>query len=199
MLQGKPQHRVLIVSDTDKISDYITELLPRREFYPIHKVSSAGEAKRLLISETVDIIIINTPLPDEFGTELALDLSEGTSTAETAGILLLVKADSYDEVCYKVESSGVLTLAKPNSRQAIYSAVRLLAAMSVKLGKLEKKNRTLQEKMADIRIVNRAKWLLIENMGMSEADAHYYIEKQAMDTRLSRREIAENIVRTYDK
>ncbi|MGN1410615.1 MAG: ANTAR domain-containing response regulator [Eubacteriales bacterium] len=194
MLQEKPQHRVLIVSDTDKISDYITELLPKREFYPIHKVGSAGEAKRLLISETVDIIIINTPLPDEFGTELALDLSEGT-----VGIMLLVKADSYDEVCYKVESSGVLTLAKPNSRQAIYSAIRLLAAMSVKLGKLEKKNRTLQEKMADIRIVNRAKWLLIENMSMTEKDAHYYIEKQAMDTRLSRREIAESIVRTYDK
>lgn len=194
MLQEKPRHRVMIVSDTDKISDYITELLPPREFYPILKVGSAGEAKRLLISEAVDIIIINTPLPDEFGTELALDLSDSPT-----GILLLVKSDSYDEVCYKVESSGVLTLAKPNSRQAIYSALRLLAAMSIKLGKLEKKNRTLQEKMADIRIVNRAKWLLIENMSMSEKDAHYYIEKQAMDTRLSRREIAENIIRTYDK
>ena len=43
------------------------------------------------------------------------------------------------------------------------------------------------------------KWLLIENLKMSESDAHYYIEKQAMDTRLSRREVAQGIIRTYDK
>ena len=48
-------------------------------------------------------------------------------------------------------------------------------------------------------MVNRAKWLLIENLNMTEKDAHHYIEKQSMDTRFTRREIAENIVRTYDK
>ena len=63
---------------------------------------------------------------------------------------------------------------------------------------MEKKNRTLQEKMADIRAVNRAKWLLIEKLGMSESEAHYYIEKRAMDERVPRRELAENIIRSYD-
>ena len=80
----------------------------------------------------------------------------------------------------------------------IYGAIKLLTAMSSKLGKMEKRNRTLQEKMEDIRAVNRAKWLLIENLKMTEKDAHYYVEKQAMDTRLSRKEVAENIIRTYD-
>ncbi len=64
---------------------------------------------------------------------------------------------------------------------------------------MEKQNRTLREKMEDIRAVNRAKWLLIEHLSMTEQDAHYYIEKQAMDTRLSRREVAEHIIRTYDQ
>ena len=196
MLEERPQHRVLIVSDADKIADYITELLPPREFSPILRAGSAGDAKRMLLSAEYDIVIINSPLPDEFGTSLATDISEdSTKTA----VMLLVKSDSYDAVAYKVEKSGVLTLPKPNSKQAIYSAVRLLAAMSVKLGQLEKKNRTLQEKMADIRTVNRAKWLLIENLGMTEKDAHYYIEKQAMDTRMPRREVAVGIIRTYDK
>ena len=53
--------------------------------------------------------------------------------------------------------------------------------------------------MTDIRRVDRAKWLLIQHHNMTEQDAHYYIEKQAMDTRLSRREIADSIIRTYDK
>lgn len=194
MIAGKQSYRVLVVSSSDKVYDYITELLPQNEFFPIERASSAGEAKRMLVSEVFDIIIINTPLPDDFGIELALELSEGTS-----GILLLVKNDSYDQVCFKVENNGVLTLGKPNSKQMLYSSIKLLAAMSIKLGKLEKRNRTLQEKMTDIRVVSRAKWLLIENLNMNEKDAHYYIEKQAMDTRMSRREIAESIIRTYDK
>lgn len=194
MTSGRTQYRVLIVSAVEKIYEYITEILPPGEFSPILRAASAGEAKRMLVSDEADIVIINTPLPDEFGTELALDLSGGT-----AGILLLVKSDYFDQVCYKVEREGVLTVGKPSSRQAVYGAVKLAAAMSARLTKMEKKNKTLQEKMADIRTVNRAKWLLIENLNMTEKDAHYYIEKQAMDMRLSRYEVAENIIRTYDK
>ena len=55
------------------------------------------------------------------------------------------------------------------------------------------------EKVAELRTVNHAKWLLIQHHHMTEQDAHYYIEKQAMDTRLSRREVADSIIRTYDK
>ena len=67
-----------------------------------------------------------------------------------------------------------------------------------KLKLWEKKNESLREKMVDIRVVNRAKWLLISRLDMTEEDAHYYIEKQAMDTRISRREVAEEIIRAYD-
>ena len=56
---------------------------------------------------------------------------------------------------------------------------------------------TVEEKIDEIRLVNRAKWLLIECLSMTEADAHRYIEKQAMDLRLSKREVAENIIKTY--
>ena len=194
MTSGRTQYRVLLVSAVEKIYAYINEILPPGEFSPILRAGSAGEAKRMLVSDEADIVIINTPLPDEFGTELAIDLSGGT-----AGVLLLVKNDYFDQVCYRVEREGVLTVGKPSSRQTLYGAVKLAAAMSARLAKMERKNKTLQEKMADIRTVNRAKWLLIENLNMTEKDAHYYIEKQAMDMRLSRHEVAENIIRTYDK
>ena len=51
--------------------------------------------------------------------------------------------------------------------------------------------------MAEIRLVNKAKWLLIGELHMDEPDAHRYIEKQAMDRCISRREIAEEIIKTY--
>ena len=193
MATEKRKYRVLVADSGDKIYDYISQSLPRGDYDPILRARDAGEARRTLLSTPVDIVIINTPLKDDFGTELALDLADGS-----AGVLLLVKNELYDQICYKVEDSGVLTLGKPTSRQGFYSAVKLLTAMTARLSKLEKANHTLQEKMADIRVVNRAKWLLIEHHHMKEQDAHYFIEKQAMDTRLSRREVAENIIRSYD-
>lgn len=51
--------------------------------------------------------------------------------------------------------------------------------------------------MEEIRIVNRAKWILISEIKMDEADAHRYIEKQAMDRCVSKREVAESIIKTY--
>lgn len=193
MATEKRKYRVLVADSGDKIYEYISQSLPRSDYDPIVKAGDAGEVRRMMLDTPADIVIINTPLRDEFGTELAIDLAEGT-----AGVLLLVKNELYDQVCYKAEDSGVLTLGKPTSRQGFYSAVKLLTAMTARLSRLEKVNHTLQEKMADIRVVNRAKWLLIEHHHMKEQDAHYFIEKQAMDTRLSRREVAENIIRSYD-
>ena len=109
MTIGRTQYRVLIVSAVEKIYEYITEILPPGEFSPMLRAASAGEAKRMLVSDEADIVIINTPLPDEFGTELALDLSGGT-----AGVLLLVKNDYFDQVCYKSSARE----CSPSARRA---------------------------------------------------------------------------------
>lgn len=188
----KSCHRILLVSAGTKTFEYFTALLPQSEF-SLELCSSAGEARRLLIETPPDILIIDTPLGDEFGIELARSAAE-----LPMGVMLLVKADIADKAAYDVEDVGALVLAKPNARQAFYGSVRLLTALSVRLKKMETKNKSLQEKMADIRAVNRAKWLLIDKMNMSEQDAHYFIEKRAMDARISRREVAESIIRTYD-
>jgi response regulator NasT len=55
----------------------------------------------------------------------------------------------------------------------------------------------VEEKMAEIRLVNRAKWVLISELKMEEPQAHRYIEKQAMDRCVPRRTIAEEIIKLY--
>ena len=62
---------------------------------------------------------------------------------------------------------------------------------------MEQKTATLQEKMEEIRLVNRAKWILIDQLKMTENEAHKFIERQAMDRCVTRRTIAENILATY--
>ena len=194
MIASKAPRRVMIVSGSDKLYAYLSGVLPPADFSPLLQAHSAGEAKRTLQHTPADILVIDLPLPDESGTDFALSMAE-----QSIGILLVVKSELLDKTAYQVEDSGVLTLAKPNSRQAFYSAFKLLAALSVRLQRMETQNRSLQEKMADIRVVNRAKWLLIERMHMSERDAHYFIEKRAMDARASRREVAESILLAYDE
>lgn len=63
--------------------------------------------------------------------------------------------------------------------------------------KSEKKALSIEEKMEEIRIVNRAKWLLISELKMDEQGAHRYIEKQVMDRCISKRIVAEEIIKTY--
>ena len=193
MASGKIIYRVLIAGANDRTFDSLRELLPPDSYEPPLRAGSAGEAKRMLLETDVDLVIMNAPLRDEFGTQLALNLAQ-----DNLCVLMLVPAESFDAVCYKVEDEGILTLSKPVSRSGLLGAIKLLTAMRGKLRKLDRQNQALQEKMQDIRTVNRAKWLLIEIKRMTENEAHYYIEKQAMDMRLSRREVAENIIRTYD-
>ncbi|NLH01723.1 MAG: ANTAR domain-containing protein [Clostridiales bacterium] len=195
MFSDRTQNSVLVVSASQKITDLFNELLPPNAFHPIVTVSSCGEAKRELISAEYDIIVINAPLADEFGSEFALDLVENSPAA----VLLLVSSDLYPEVSCKVESYGVMTVSKPLNKSTLYTAMKLVYATRARLRAMDKKNKSLSAKMSEIRVVNRAKWTLIESLGMTEEQAHRYIEKQAMDMRMTKGEIAVSILNTYGK
>ena len=195
MLSDRAQSSVLVVSASQKITDLFNELLPSDTFYPIVSASSCNEAKRVLISFDYDIIVINTPLGDEFGSDFALDLVQDSSAA----VLLLVASDLHGEVASKVEGYGVMTISKPLNKTTLYTAMTLAYATRARLRTMDKKNKSLSAKISEIRIVNRAKWALIESLGMTEGQAHHYIEKQAMDMRMPKGEIAVNILKTYGK
>lgn len=185
----------LIVSGTEKGSNLIEDLMRNTSgisdfFY----TRNGSEARRMLIENSYDIIIINTPLADEFGHDLALYASTNT----VSGLILIVKSEIYEEVCDRVEDYGIVVLSKPLSRQTFYSAVKLVSATQKRLIILEKENMKLQKKIEEIRLVDRAKCVLIQYLNMTEAEAHRYIEKQAMDMRKTKKTIAENILNTYD-
>ena len=194
MYRGKDGLSVLIVSASVKAEDYLRDILSSGSFAPVASAKSVSEAKRMQLENQYDIVIINTPLPDDFGIEFAEQLCEDSSV----GVLLFVKNELFEQVSCKVEDYGVLTFSRPCSRQSITQAVRLIAATHNRLAAFERKAVKLEAKMKEIRLINRAKWLLIDRFNMSEAEAHKYIEKTAMDNCVKRGEIAENIIRTYE-
>lgn len=187
------RRKVLIVSESDTFFENISSILPKNQFNPIIHAKNGGEARRNLLESDADILLIDCPLSDEHGVLFAENYAD-----TNIGILLLVNADMYEDVASKVEDLGIVTLPKPNSPQFFYMAIKMLSAMTFRLEKMEKKNLSLQEKMNDIRIVNKAKWLLIENKKISESEAHHFIEKKAMDERLTRKEAAERIIEKYE-
>ena len=186
---------VMIVSTTDKALGFFQKILPKDQFYPLTWVHSAGEAQRELINRSVDIVVINAPLTDEMGTELAIELAHSNS----CGVMMMVKNDVYEQVSYKVEEYGVLTLPRPCSAQQAFQTMKLLLATQQRLRALEQKTASLEEKMKEIRLVNRAKGLLMDNLKFTEQEAHRYIEKAAMDNCKKKSEIAQNIINTYGK
>ena len=97
-----------------------------------------------------------------------------------------------------LEQSGVLVLPNDAPESLIVQTIRLLTAVRIQLEQMQHKTEKLEAKVADIRIINRAKLLLVQHLQMTETEAHKYIEKQAMDTSMRRRTIAENIIRTYE-
>ena len=193
MLSHRASQSVLIVSSSEKPVEFISEILPHSDFNPVLTAASASESKHKLIDASVDIVIINAPLSDEFGTQLAVDIV----TESNSGVLILVKTDVYEHVSYKMEQYGVLTLSKMLNRQTMFQTIKLLCATRNKMKKLEESTVSLENKLREIKTINKAKGLLIECLKMSEEEAHKYIEREAMDNCVKKVEIAKLIIKKY--
>ena len=131
--------------------------------------ANAGEARRMLAASTARpaLVVVNTPLPDEFGQEFA------------------------------AQRHGVFVLAKPLSSQQAAFALRLVRAARARAEKLEQENRRLLKKLDEMRTLSRAKCALVRYCGMTEAQAHHALEQRAMDARISLRDAALAVLNTY--
>ena len=182
--------RALIVSAGASSNEYISARLTELGYARPIIVPSAAEARRRMLESDFELIVVNSPLPDEFGTKLALHIIDKSS----AGVLLLVKAEHYPDLAARLAPQGILLLQKPTTPPLLLQSMQLLCGTRERLRRMEEKTATIEERMVEIRLVNRAKWALIDKQGMTEQEAHRYIEKQAMDRCITRRTVAEEIL-----
>ena len=186
-------YSVLVVSEAKGFDDALSALLPPGKYNPVSFVPSVSAAKRAYAERSFDYVIINSPLPDDIGTRFAIDVCNAKGTV----VLLMVRAELHAEIYNKVAEHGVFTLSKPTSKPILLMALNWMSSARERLRKSEKKTLSIEEKMEEIRIVNRAKWLLISELKMDEQGAHRYIEKRAMDQCVSKKVIAEEIIKIY--
>ena len=132
------------------------------------------------------MVIVNSPLPDDAGIRFAVDTVSSYQTV----VLFLARAEQYAQSFDQLAEHGVFLIQKPTARASLELASGWLVSARERIRKTERKTLSIEEKMMEIRLVNRAKWLLISELKMTEPDAHRYIEKQAMDRCVPRRQIA---------
>ena len=186
--------RALLVSSSEAQTQRISALLTRARIVPFDHAGSAQQALEQFDAGGIDGVLIAEPIAGSSGRELALQLKKRHCMA----VLLLAAPEHADADAALLEQSGVLVLPNDAPESLIVQTIRLLTAVRIQLEQMQHKTEKLEAKVADIRIINRAKLLLVQHLQMTETEAHKYIEKQAMDTSMRRRTIAENIIRTYE-
>lgn len=182
-------HSVLLVSRDSKIVSQISAFLVP-PLFELTTTSDFNEARRMATERTFNIIIADSG--DGYDTDFAINIADSYST-----ILLLVPNEHFDEISYRVEGYGILTITKPFEPFYLYNMMKIAIAVQYKVQVLSSQTTKLKVKMEEIKLVNRAKMLLMSNMNMSEQEAHRYIEKEAMDRGMKRTAISEEIIKTY--
>ena len=140
-----------------------------------------------------DLVIVSTPLRSEFGLNYVADIHDRTD----AVILVLAKTEIADDVQNRIKFTGAYVLPRPFTKQSLVQTIKMAQMAKENMQKLEQEKSKLTRQLDDIKTIDRAKCCLIQYLNLTENQAHRHIQKLAMDTRRSQREIADDILRTY--
>jgi response regulator NasT len=172
----------------------LKDFLCQAGYINISWANCASKARRLLNYGTFSLCIIDTPLSDESSGSLALYVAQNFNCP----CLLLVMSSSEDDVAAQVEDYGIMVISKPINRAFFYKMIKFALSSGKTIYDAKSENKRLQQKLEELKIVTRAKLVLMEKLKMTETEAHKHIEKQAMDLRATKREVAQNIIRKYE-
>ena len=187
---GSPRS-ILIVSDSPNFDAVVKKSL--KGFITIDTRKSGALARRCILERDYDIVVIKSPLPDETGEDFAMDVA----LKSDASVLIVIAQEFFEEISEKVTDYGVFVISESSFRDFIDKALRFMIAMQNRVIRFKSQILKAEEKTEELRIVSKAKLLLIEKKKMSEDDAHRFIGKMAMNNGISRRKAAERILEDY--
>jgi response regulator NasT len=112
-------------------------------------------------------------------------------------IILLVGKEVEAQIGYRCRNYPVYVMTLPLRRRILTEMVRLILNMRARLMEREEELKRMRKRLNEISVTTRAKCLLIQMRQMTEDQAHYYLEKRAMDDGLTKMEVAAQIIREY--
>ncbi|SFR07326.1 ANTAR domain-containing response regulator [Desulfoscipio geothermicus] len=183
------QRIVLIDADTVWRKNF-KAMLGKYGYWVVGEAGDGLSALKLVRSRQPDLLIIDAALPGMDGLQVAKIVHDdklapvvATSTSNQQGIM------------EKAKEAGVYALLiKPVSETSLIPTVELALANYQEIMNLEKKIKDLQETLETRKLVERAKGILMETHGLSEAEAFRRIQRQSMNKRVSIRVVAEAVI-----
>ncbi|MBQ5334024.1 MAG: ANTAR domain-containing protein [Oscillospiraceae bacterium] len=188
-----PSAKAIIAAASEDIRASLSSMCAEADITDI-TVTDGGSLKELFAENPYDIALLVLPFEERFGADTAAFLSKSYDTE----IIAFVPSKLYDDVCSKLARSGLLILPKSAPRALIINALRNAVHTKEKLDGLREEKQTLTEMVNEMKLVNRAKCVLIEYLRISEKEAHRQMQKRAMDQRITLSEVAADILKTYE-
>ena len=182
--------RVIIADDESVIRADLREMLTNLGYLVVGEVGDGQSAVNVARELKPDVVIMDIKMPDLDGIEAAKVL-----TQEKVAPVLLLTAYSQRDLIDRAKEAGVVGyLVKPFREQEIVPAIEIALERFKEFRELEKEVGSLRETLETRKIVDRAKGLLMDQQGLTEAEAFRKIQKMSMNTRKPMKEIAEAIV-----
>lgn len=188
-------YSVLVISSSMNFNNSISKYLKTYNFNEVTYTSDLGMAKRTINEKRFDFLIINSPIGTDSLVKYTLEISPVSGPIT----LLFIKDSIYNDSLEQLTNAGIFVVSKPCSEVSINYAFNWLISAHNRFIKIKKKAISIESKMQEIRIINKAKWMLIENENMNEEKAHKEIEKMSMNLCVSKKEISEIIIKKYSK
>lgn len=154
---------------------------------------TASEAGQLMEGGSYMAMLVNTPLNDSQG----IDLSVYVCQKLHYPVMMITGSVTAERVGTDLRGRGIVVMARPVEKVSFTSALTCMVISAKIAADLRGINAGLENELRERRLVARAKAMLIKYMGMTEDQSHRFIEKQAMDLRLSKSDVARNILKTY--
>jgi AmiR/NasT family two-component response regulator len=185
-----PPRTVVIAEDETLIRMDLAEMLTE-EGYDV--VGQAGDgAKAIELAEEVrpDLVILDVKMPVLDGIAAA----QAIAGKRIAPVVILTAFSQRDLVERAREAGAMAYLVKPFTKTDLMPAIEMAVSRFAELTMLEAEVADLTERLETRKAVDRAKGILQEELGLSEPEAFRWIQRTAMDLRVSMREVAEGVV-----
>lgn len=186
--------RVIIADDVSVICIDLREMLTRQGYLVVGEAGDGKSAVNLARELRPDVVLMDVLMPDMDGIEAAKILTE----ERIAPVVLLTGFSERDLVERAKEAGVVGYLIKPIQENDLAPAIEIAIARFQEFRALEKEVSNLQDQLETRKLVDRAKGILMDTQGLTEAAAFRRIQKMSMNTRKSMKEIAQAIILTHE-
>ena len=182
--------RVVIAEDEALIRMDLAEMLAEEGYDVVGQAGDGEKAVELTESERPDLVILDVKMPKLDGIAAA----ERIAAQRIAPVVILTAFSQRDLVERARDAGAMAYLVKPFTKDDLVPAIEMAVSRFAEITELEREVADLAESLATRKVVDRAKGILQKELGLSEPESFRWIQKTAMDLRLSMRQVADGVV-----